>query len=164
MTSQDFICDEPSAGDPRGRLTTVEQVRAYALAGNATVTLVSTSTGKRFTYRLRATEKQDPPSKVSHFVNVMNGADNEGDFVYLGHVFATSHDYVHGRKSRIGAEAPSAKAFAWFWAKVIQGTGDAIPAALEVWHEGRCGACGRKLTVPESIARGLGPECAGRLS
>jgi hypothetical protein len=33
---------------------------------------------------------------------------------------------------------------------------------LEVWHEGRCGACGRRLTVPESIERGLGPECYGR--
>ena len=30
-------------------------------------------------------------------------------------------------------------------------------------HEGRCGRCGRKLTVPESIESGFGPECAGRL-
>ena len=27
------------------------------------------------------------------------------------------------------------------------------------WHEGRCGRCGRKLTVPESIEAGYGPEC-----
>ena len=31
---------------------------------------------------------------------------------------------------------------------------------LEVWHEGRCGRCNRALTVPESIASGIGPECA----
>jgi hypothetical protein len=30
---------------------------------------------------------------------------------------------------------------------------------LEIWHEGRCGRCGRKLTVPESIHNGYGPEC-----
>jgi hypothetical protein len=30
---------------------------------------------------------------------------------------------------------------------------------LEVWHEGRCGRCGRALTVPESVERGIGPEC-----
>ena len=29
-------------------------------------------------------------------------------------------------------------------------------------HSGSCGRCGRKLTVPESIDTGLGPECAGR--
>lgn len=33
---------------------------------------------------------------------------------------------------------------------------------LQVWHEGRCGRCGRKLTVPSSIETGLGPECAGK--
>jgi hypothetical protein len=28
-----------------------------------------------------------------------------------------------------------------------------------VHHEGRCGRCGRTLTVPESIESGFGPEC-----
>lgn len=31
---------------------------------------------------------------------------------------------------------------------------------IEVWHEGRCGRCARRLTVPESILIGIGPECA----
>jgi hypothetical protein len=35
---------------------------------------------------------------------------------------------------------------------------------LAVYHEGRCGACGRRLTTPESISSGLGPVCAGRIS
>jgi Family of unknown function (DUF6011) len=66
-----------------------------------------------------------------------------------------------GQKSRVGREAPSAKAFDWAWRALTKGT---MPANLEVWHEGRCGRCGRKLTVPESIARGIGPECAGRMA
>ncbi len=163
MTNQElFQCDD-GEGAP-GRFAAVADVRAFALAGNATLTLVSTKTGTRFTYRLRATEKTQTPSKVSHFVSVLKGSDNEGDFAYLGHVFAGSNDYVHGRKSLIGGAAPSALAFDWFWEKVIQGTAEVLPETLEVWHEGRCGACGRKLTVPESIARGLGPECFGRRS
>jgi hypothetical protein len=28
-----------------------------------------------------------------------------------------------------------------------------------VWHEGSCARCGKKLTVPESIESGFGPEC-----
>lgn len=34
---------------------------------------------------------------------------------------------------------------------------------LQIFHEGRCGRCGRVLTVPESVETGFGPECAGRL-
>lgn len=35
------------------------------------------------------------------------------------------------------------------------------PTGLEVWHAGRCAKCRRPLTHPDSIARGLGPICAG---
>ena len=30
-------------------------------------------------------------------------------------------------------------------------------------RSGTCGICGRKLTTPESLDRGIGPECAGKL-
>lgn len=30
---------------------------------------------------------------------------------------------------------------------------------MEVYHEGICGCCGRKLTHPDSIERGVGPSC-----
>jgi hypothetical protein len=41
-------------------------------------------------------------------------------------------------------------------------SGRALPKEWTVRHEGICGACGRKLTTPESLARGVGPECWGR--
>ena len=31
---------------------------------------------------------------------------------------------------------------------------------FEMLHEGRCGRCARRLTVPASVASGIGPECA----
>jgi Family of unknown function (DUF6011) len=141
----------------QGRLTSAEDVRTFVLAGNATLTLVSRRTEARFTYRVTAGEAG---SKVTHFVKVLTGQDNEGSYSYLGHVYDGTRDYVHGRKSRVGADAPSAKAFAWFWQKVVKG--GALPDEIEVYHSGSCGRCGRKLTVPESIKIGLGPECAGR--
>jgi hypothetical protein len=45
----------------------------------------------------------------------------------------------------------------------MQGDECELPKGLKVHHEGRCCRCGRKLTVPESIETGLGPECASRL-
>ena len=127
-------------------------IRAYVLAGNATFTVVNPRTTARFTFRVRASRD----GKV-HFVSVLNGADNASAYTYLG--FIRDGAYRHGgQKARIGATAPSARAFAWFWDHV----GNPLPA--EVLHEGRCGRCGRVLTVPESIESGLGPECAGRMN
>ena len=55
------------------------------------------------------------------------------------------------------ADDLKAKAFAWFW-RVLNGSGN-FPAGFEFWHEGRCCRCGKRLTVPESIQGGIGPEC-----
>lgn len=48
----------------------------------------------------------------------------------------------------------------WVMARLQSGNG--LPETVEVWHEGRCARCARRLTVPESIILGLGPECATR--
>lgn len=53
-----------------------------------------------------------------------------------------------------------ARGFAWFWKTLNGGT---FPATFEFWHEGRCAACARRLTVPQSIVTGFGPDCATRL-
>lgn len=133
---------------------------AFALAGRARLTLVSQKTGTRFTYRIG---KKDTDRGAIYFVSLLSGANNEADFVFLGTIF-THKDagkpsfYVHSQKSSVGRDAPSARAFAWAWASIAQGV---IPQGCEVWHEGKCGHCGRALTVPESIATGFGPVCAG---
>lgn len=56
--------------------------------------------------------------------------------------------------------SPKAESVRWFlrFLDVLQ-TGS-LPEALTFQHSGRCGRCGRKLTVPSSIQTGLGPECA----
>jgi hypothetical protein len=39
-----------------------------------------------------------------------------------------------------------------------------LPDFVEVWHEGFCGKCGKRLTVPNSIEIGIGPDCIKKLS
>jgi uncharacterized protein DUF6011 len=136
------------------QLQSVEAICLFAFAGDATLTLRSAKTEARFTYKIEAAEG----GKVTHFVSLLNGPDNEGSYAYLGHFFGP--DYVHGRKSIYKPDAPSAKAFAFFAKCLAAGK---LHEALEVYHEGRCGACGRKLTVPESILTGLGPDCSERM-
>jgi len=141
----------------RAPLRTAADARAYALAGNARLTLLSTKTGVRFTYRVRAKDVAQHVNDRLYFVSVLTGSDNESDYTYLGIICDGATTYRRGTKSTIGWEAPSAKAFAYFWENVTAGI---LPTQLEVWHEGSCGRCGRPLTDPESIARGIGPVCA----
>lgn len=132
-----------------------ELARAFALAGAARLTLVSQKTGTRFTFRI-VKKSDDAP----HFVALLNGPNNEADYTFLGTIFAGAK-FVHGKNSKVGVDAPSAKAFAWAWRHLAAGT---IPPSCTVYHEGRCGHCGRALTTPHSIETGIGPVCQGKLS
>lgn len=131
-------------------MTSPADVLAFALAGNARLTIVSKATGNRFSYRLRATD-----DGKGFFVGVMTGTDNENAYTYLG--FIRDRQFRRTAKSRITEDAPSHKAFAFFWRHLCER--NHVHEGLEVWHEGHCGRCGRTLTVPESIERGIGPEC-----
>jgi len=129
----------------------------FALAGNARLTLVSQRTGTRFTFRIKAKDvrKGEAPG-APWFVALLAGQDNDTAYTFLGTIF-NDRAYRHSRKSNVTPDAPSAKGFAWAWSFLAKGE---LPPGCEVWHEGRCGRCGRALTVPGSIALGLGPECA----
>lgn len=131
--------------------TTREEARRFALGGNARMTAVSHKTGQRFTYRIRRPSEEKP-----WFVQVLTGSDNEADYTFFGTIFPDG-SFRHSRKAQVTEDAPSARAFAWLWSH-LRLDGD-LPQGLDLHHEGRCGRCGRTLTVPESIESGFGPEC-----
>jgi hypothetical protein len=156
-SSPRFEAVDATVPDMRGRLLDPLDAERFALAGKATLTLVSTKTGNRFTYRVSIS-----PDGACHFVALLNGPDNSTDYKYLGRIARSI--FWEGRKTPragdIGRDAPSMKAFAFAWKAIMQGS---IPSTLEIWHEGHCGRCNRKLTVPSSIKHGFGPECFGKL-
>lgn len=147
---------EPAAV-PAGQLGTAEQAVRFVLGGNATFTVVSKVTGTRYTYKVTIAPRKEGYDPV-HFVSLLAGPDNENDFQYLG-LLNNCISYRTTSKSRMVGSRPQL-AFAWLWDKLMHGH---MPANVEVWHEGRCGRCGRKLTVPSSVASGFGPECAGMM-
>jgi hypothetical protein len=131
----------------------------FLLAGKAIFTIVSKATGVRFTYKVKKHAKKD-----LWFVSVLTGSDNYSNYSYMGTIFSqnvsgvptNTREFKSTFKSRITVDAPSFKAFRWFFNQLeSNGSLDAV----EVHHEGRCGRCGRRLTVPESIESGFGPEC-----
>jgi hypothetical protein len=123
----------------------------FILAGNALFTVQNTDTGNRFTFKVRKPDDTKP-----HFVSVLTGSDNESSYSFLGTVFDPCH-YRHGRRSRISEDAPSARAFDWLFRQLSNGR--PLPPQVRVCHCGKCGRCGKTLTVPESVDSGFGPEC-----
>lgn len=128
-----------------------KNVLKFIFAGKSLVTFINTQTGNRFTFKV----KQAKDSNM-FFVSVLNGPEN---YAYIGTVI--QGNYKHGKKSHITKDAQSVKVFEYVLNKLKINN---LPDFVEVWHEGKCGKCGRTLTVPSSIATGLGPECVKSLS
>jgi hypothetical protein len=133
---------------------------AFLKAGKATATFESIKTGARFTFKVSAPKDPDAQAQADElrFVSVLTGPDNTSNYSYIG--FIRRGVFFYGRKSKIGETAASVVAYKWAWSWLAKGT---LPNGLAIWHEGRCGRCGRTLTVPESVASGFGPECIGKL-
>lgn len=139
------------------RFASIDEAKTFALAGNATLTLESLNTGAHFTYKVRQAKDKETgePTPGVFFVSLLNGQDNESDYMYLGLIRNGSFGLTKG--SRAGKEAASVRAFEFFFRSIT------LHPQLVVRHEGRCGRCGRTLTVPESIDAGIGPECATKM-
>jgi hypothetical protein len=155
---------------PEGYIADPVQAREFILGGNATFTVVSTKTGARYTYRVRVAK--DNPRMF--FVSTLVGSDNEADYAYVGFfksILGEGSRHVHtfmakARDKDRGAIMIAGKkgnpddvrfrALDWLLQSLIL---DRMPRTVEFWHEGRCARCGRKLTDPESIRTGYGPEC-----
>lgn len=151
-----FLMIPPATLTPlEGRLSAAASAKQFVLAGHATFTIRSRVTGTRFTYKVVKCK-----SNPVWFVSLLRGPSNENDYCYMGVIRAGVSFHVT-TKSTVKPEAPSAKAFVWFWRNLVGGV---LPDSVELWHEGRCGRCGRKLTVPSSIESGIGPECAARMA
>lgn len=173
--------------DFAGQLIGFDTVARYVFGGHARFTVVSKKTGTRYTYRLSLPNSKckncgEPlapgardcgkcaapqaypapdPSVGPFFLKVLTGPDNEAAFEFVGTVRLRDGypSYTHSRKARIGETAPSVVAAKWFFAQLAKDAGSKLDAC-EIFHDGTCCRCGRALTVPESVASGIGPICA----
>jgi hypothetical protein len=134
----------------RKRFIRAQDAMEFLQGGNATITAVSKKTGTRFTYKVTEWENGG-----GFFVGLLSGPDNENSYQYIGIIAADG--FKRTKKTRIANNAPSFVAFKWLFWQLSKGQ---LLDTLEIWHEGRCGRCGRTLTVPSSIASGFGPECS----
>ena len=139
------------------KLITTEQARSFIFAGKAIFTIKSGESGKHFTYKITKGKRGNNPP---HFASLLTGTDNNSQYSYFANIW-DEKVYKHGAKSRITKDALGVQAFRWFFRNLLDGT---LNGRVKIYHEGRCCKCGRRLTTPKSVERGIGPECNKMLS
>jgi hypothetical protein len=130
----------------------------FIVAGKAIFTLRSARTGTRYTYKVVVADER-PGMAPAWFVSLLVGQDNTSDYQYIG--LLTEQGFRTTRASTLRPDSKPVVAFSWTINHLRSAT---LPSTLEIYHEGRCGRCGRPLTVPESITSGYGPECIGKVA
>lgn len=131
--------------------------RQFITSGDAIFTIVGKTS--RYTYRATISEP-DANGRTCTFLSLLAGPDNLNDYVYVG-LLDTDHGVIKlTRKSRMTADSGPVKALGWVLTRIWRGA-DIQPA--RIYHVGRCGRCGRALTVPASIESGFGPECMAKM-
>lgn len=124
--------------------------KQFILGGNATFT-VQNPKGDYYTFKVR-----QPKPDMPHFISLLTGPDNETSYSYLG-VLSHAGLVCLTAKSKMTNDSLPVRVAA-FAIRCVWGSQN-LPEGYQIRHEGKCGCCGRKLTTPESLDRGIGPEC-----
>lgn len=133
---------------------TAADARRFIRGGRAVLTIKSLKSGEHRTFRVSRKDETSP-----FFVGLLSGPDNTADYTYIG--VLTEDDGVRLTKaSKLTSESVPVRAWNYV-ARHLRA--DVLPADAEVMHEGRCACCGRALTHPDSIERGIGPECFSKM-
>ncbi len=142
------------------QLQDAHSILSFITAGRAVFTVVSKTSGERRTFKVAA-PKDAAPKDALRFVSLLTGPDNTTNYEYVGLITKSGNELVT-RTSRGKLPTQPLNIIGWL-VKQAQLAERGLPNTLdraEVWHEGRCCRCGRRLTVPSSIESGIGPECA----
>ena len=144
------------------RIKDITKAKEFLIAGKAIFTVVSTKTEKRYTFKVtqltdRNKKKSEQDPNAPFFVSYLNGSDNGSSYAFLGSIFQ-KQTYRYSKKSKAGFESVVNKTFNWLFNTLITENTENFKM-IEFWHEGKCGACGRRLTDPISIETGMGPIC-----
>ena len=133
--------------------------RTFITAGRAVFTLQGRDA--RYTFKVTRWDGRGRYAGLIYFVSLLTGPVNTADYTYVGVLDGQTGYLRLTAKSTYTAE--STPVIALRWALPIVWKGGVLPAPARLMHVGRCGRCGRALTVPSSIDAGIGPECATKL-
>ena len=135
----------------------------FLLAGKAIFT-VANAKGDHYTFKVRKNVSEWPKGSgtmtTSYFVSV-KAPGGIYPYRYIGLLNKETGGVKCTAKSEYLPGTKEYDVASWSCAAVLQSK--YIPDGYHIEHAGRCGVCGRQLTDPVSIERGIGPECWERV-
>lgn len=151
----------PAGLNPDYQLSGVEKIRAFIFGGNSIFTLANKEKGTHCTYKVTCKKE---PGRTVYFVQVLSGPDNTSDYSYIGYCTSDKAQKIWTKKdaTQYTDNAPSVIGFNWLLTRLAYCIAEnkPFPAFAGFYHVGSCCRCNRRLTTPESVQNGIGPECA----
>lgn len=132
-------------------LVTPSIIKRYLESGQAVVTLKSEKSGAHYTFKFTKKPAKDAPDFSVYFISQLIGSN---EYMYVAFINQFGEFKYKGPGTKV------TDTLKYLWRNITEH--NRLPPQMEVMHEGRCGACGRPLTTPESIISGIGPICAGK--
>ena len=138
----------------------LNQALKFILAGKCEFVLYSTKINDKFEYKLTKKESKNKENEFIYFLNTKV----DGEFKYAGVIWfddkTNEFRFGQGAKGQLEGNHLNIRSLLFVLNKLNLG---GEPQHCEVYHVGTCGRCGKKLTTPESILTGLGPECCKKV-
>jgi hypothetical protein len=134
----------------------IPQPKEFILAGKAYFTAQSDKTSAHLTYKVTKCD-----DKNMYFISV--NTDYE-QYMFVGNLWTnkelTDFNFVKSKKLDPNKEQLSVIVFQFIIDKyLVNPIPPKAPNSITFYHHGKCARCGRKLTTPDSIKRGIGPQC-----
>ncbi len=131
-----------------------EVIKNYCMGGHAIVTL-SSPTHVHHTYFIRAPWKSDKDdfSKDTRFVYTLH---SNGRWLYVGQLIKNGTIFKKTKSSYYEEDSEVFKGMKY----ILKMMNSDFETPMVLRHEGCCSRCGRRLTDPESIERGMGKRCS----
>lgn len=128
----------------------------YSIAThNGYLTLVNPATGNHRTFRIRTQPADSDFAPGQRVVSLLVGPNNGHD--YMGFGFVQPDGTI-----RLWKRFCEDSVFAVYCDMLTNPRKWQERHNIAYMNESHCRRCNRLLTTPDSIARGIGPECAGR--
>ena len=135
-------------------LSEIQDIKNYILGGRGIITLAS-PTGKHHTYSFNEPRNGGFPEGTTFvYCNTQ-----ERIWLYVGMIDANFR-FRLTRSSTWGNDCEIVKGIRYLM-KII--SGDIARTPMKIYHCGACAVCGRRLTDPKSIIRGIGPRCRKKM-
>ncbi|WP_301003135.1 DUF6011 domain-containing protein [uncultured Duncaniella sp.] len=131
-----------------------QDLKNYCFGGRGVVTLENPKTKIHHTYHIKKPRNEDEFPDDVYFIYAVHMMGDTNKCFYIGMIERGKFRLT--RASRFDRHHAIVKG-AHYLMQMMENPGAFIK--MNVYHEGMCSVCGRPLTSPASLKRGVGPRC-----